>query len=87
MEVFPNPFTSDVTIRYTLPADCPGDVTLYLRDFMGRQIKTLERRADAAPGAYQVVFDGAALPPGVYLCELIICNGTQLVKKVEKIGF
>ena len=87
LQVFPNPFSHDVTIRYTLPADCPGDATLYLRDFMGRQIKTLERRVNAAPGAYQVVFDGGALPPGIYVYELVICNGTQLVKKVEKISF
>ena len=86
LEVFPNPFTGQVTIRYTVPPDCPGDVALYLRDFTGRQIKTLERRANAAPGDYQAVFDGSGLPTGIYLYELVVCNGTQVVKKAEKIS-
>jgi len=86
LEVFPNPFTGQVTIRYTVPPDCPGDVALHLRDFTGRQIKTLERRANAAPGAYQSVFDGSGLPTGIYLYELVVCNGAQVVKKAEKIS-
>lgn len=86
LEVFPNPFTGQVTIRYTVPPNCPGDVALYLRDFTGRQIKTIERRANAAPGAYQAVFDGSGLPSGIYLYELVVCNGAQVVKKAEKIS-
>lgn len=86
LEVFPNPFTGQVTIRYTVPPDCPGDVALYLRDFTGRQVKTLERRTDAAPGTYQATFDGTGLPSGIYLYELVVCNGTQVVKKAEKIS-
>ena len=86
LEIFPNPFTGEVSIRYTVPPDCPGDVTLYLRDFTGRQIRTIVHRANAAPGEYQAVFDGSQLASGIYLYELVVCNGAQIVKKAEKIS-
>lgn len=86
LEVFPNPFARQVQIRYLVSSECSGNVSLYLRDFTGRQIKTILRQTNVAPGNYQFVFDGSGLAPGVYFYELIICNGTQVVKKVEKIS-
>jgi hypothetical protein len=68
----PNPFRSSTTIRFDVP---PGAVPsgeavrLALFDAQGRSMATLVHRPLAA-GAYQVAFDGSALPSGVYYYRL-----------------
>lgn len=63
----PNPFAASTTITYYLPAD--GDATMAVYDALGREVATLLNGAVRA-GSNAVVFDAAALPSGVYRCEL-----------------
>lgn len=65
---YPNPFTSQTTIRYGLPA--PGVVYLTVSDALGREVAVLLGGVPQAAGWHEVVFEGGDLPSGVYLYRL-----------------
>jgi hypothetical protein len=74
---YPNPFNPSTTIKYSIPAremtrlgrpDERSDVgisTLKVYDILGREVATLVNEEKSA-GSYEVKFDGAGLPSGVY---------------------
>ncbi len=69
---YPNPFNPSTTIRYALPSR--GDVTLEIFNILGRKIRTLEQKEQAA-GNYAVVWDGRdnagrEVASGVYFYRL-----------------
>lgn len=64
---YPNPFNPVTTIKYELPED--GFVQLLIYDLLGNKIKTLVNSRHNA-GRFQVLFDGSALPSGVYFYRL-----------------
>jgi len=64
---FPNPFNPSTVISYWLPVI--GFVTLKVYDLLGREITTLVKEEKPA-GEYEVVFDGTALPSGIYFYQL-----------------
>lgn len=61
---YPNPFTQQTTIEFTLSADAP--VTLLVFDSMGRKIASLLNATPTKTGTHQVTFDGTDYPSGVY---------------------
>ena len=72
-KVFPNPFTSSVTIEYTV--EQAGRVLLQVYDMQGRVICILEDGLKSS-GTHSVVWDGKnkngkPLSPGVYLLQHI----------------
>lgn len=64
---YPNPFRSTTVIGYTLPD--VGPVSLKVYNVLGQHVMTLVEGTQS-PGTYQVTFDGAALPAGVYVYRL-----------------
>lgn len=65
---YPNPATSSAIIEYHLPER--AQVSIRVLDLMGREVVTL-LDARQEPGSHAVTFDGANLPNGVYLYEII----------------
>jgi hypothetical protein len=64
---FPNPFNSITTITWQLAEN--SKVTLKVLDIVGRTVATLvdEQRPQ---GKYETKFNAAALPQGIYFCQL-----------------
>lgn len=77
---YPNPFTTSTTISFTTKG---GHTLVQIMDSLGRVIQTPVDRTYAA-GKYQVVFEGYAIPAGVYYMRFQ--NGmTQQVKPMLKV--
>ncbi len=76
--VFPNPFNSQATVRYSLPRS--GDVTLSLMDITGRILRTqvIDKRE---AGEHSLVIDGTDLPAGIYFSRLE-ANGMTRTQKL-----
>ncbi len=64
---FPNPFSDNTTIRYSLPQDM--QVTLTVFDMLGREVQTLVEQRQAA-GTYNINFEAGNLPAGMYLARI-----------------
>jgi len=75
---YPNPFNPYTHIRFELPQ--AGLVKLSVYDLLGHEVQTLVHERMPA-GAQQIVFDGAGLPSGVYLCRLSF-NNHSLTRKI-----
>ncbi len=65
---WPNPFSGTSHISFRLSQ--PERVTLKVFDVRGREVAGLLRDAPLGPGPYELVFDGAGLPTGIYLYRL-----------------
>lgn len=64
---YPNPFNPETLIRYTIPEE--AEVVLEVYDGLGRRVEALVAARQPA-GAYEVRFEAADLPSGVYYCRL-----------------
>ncbi|MCA9755835.1 MAG: T9SS type A sorting domain-containing protein [Candidatus Eisenbacteria bacterium] len=70
---FPNPFSPQTTIRFTLPEESAVDLAIY--NVSGRLVRTLIANEPQTAGRHEVVWDGRdasgrELPSGVYLSRL-----------------
>lgn len=65
---FPNPFTSETTIRYALPR--PGPVRLDVYDLTGRLVRTLVDE-DQSAGRHEALLHGTDLATGAYVYRLV----------------
>jgi hypothetical protein len=63
----PNPFNQRTIIQYDVAQD--GQVRLQVFDITGRLTTTLADEYNSA-GSHTVVFDGSALPSGIYLIAM-----------------
>ena len=64
---YPNPFNPTTKIKYQLPI--LTNVRLSVYDVLGREIKVLVNQEKPA-GSYEVEFNGANFPSGVYFCRM-----------------
>lgn len=64
---YPNPFNPATKIRYELPQN--GYVKLTVFDILGKEIEKLVNEQQSA-GIYEITFNAAKLPSGVYLYRL-----------------
>jgi hypothetical protein len=64
---YPNPFNPSTTIRYSVPWSGPVTVTIF--DLVGREVETLFE-GDKSPGTYEVMWDAANEPSGLYFYRL-----------------
>ena len=76
---YPNPFNPSTKIQYSV--NSTQKVTLKVYDLLGREIATLLNEEKAA-GNYEVVFDGSALPSGIYFYKLQAGNFIETKKMV-----
>jgi|GEM_PF-1072031 len=65
--ISPNPFNPQTTLQYDLPA--AGQVRLVIFNAAGKQVAVLAEGWQAE-GSHEAVFDGSALPSGIYLYRL-----------------
>ena len=65
----PNPFRGEVRLEYALPAS--ADVRVRLYDTAGRVARTLLDHVRQPAGSYRIALQGRALPPGLYLYEVL----------------
>jgi len=63
----PNPFSDQVTIRYSIPAESP--VSLSLINIYGKEVRTLVSETRKG-GSYTASFSADDLPAGYYMCRL-----------------
>ncbi len=66
---FPNPFNPATIIRYSLVES--GSTSLKVYTSLGKEIMTLVNQKQNA-GSFEITFDGANLPSGVYYYKLTI---------------
>jgi hypothetical protein len=76
---YPNPFNPTTRIAFDVPAQ--GYITLRVFDIGGRLISTLLSEVREA-GHYEVTFDGANLPSGVYFAQLVNSQQSQMMKMI-----
>ncbi len=82
---YPNPFNPATIIRFHIPlsrgvSEGRG-VSLIIYDMLGREIATLVDE-DLKPGIYEMTFDGAKYPSGVYYYKLSAGNYFETKKMV-----
>ncbi len=77
---FPNPFSSETTIRYQL--DKPGFVNISICNILGQPVVTLVNERKEA-GYHKVQWNSNELAGGVYFCHLSV-NGHQAIRKIIK---
>jgi len=78
---YPNPFNPTTKIRYSVTT--AGLVTLKVYNMLGQEVRTLVS-ANKEAGVYEVNFEAANLPSGVYVYELKQ-NNMSLTKKMSLI--
>ena len=69
---YPNPFNPSTRIKYQIPVQNKSNflhVRLIVYDVLGREVSTLVNKSQA-PGFYEVQWDAANLPSGIYLCRI-----------------
>ncbi|MEX1054600.1 MAG: choice-of-anchor B family protein, partial [Rhodothermales bacterium] len=74
---YPNPFNPQTTV--TLEVDQPQHVRLTVYDALGKELSTLFSGVISSPGRREVLFDGSALPSGVYLIRATGRSGIQAI--------
>jgi uncharacterized lipoprotein YddW (UPF0748 family) len=81
LQVFPNPFNQQVSIRYTLPRRMQVQLNVY--DARGTRVGVLIDNFQEA-GTHTVQFDGQFLSDGVYVARLTANQMQQSAKMVLK---
>jgi len=76
---YPNPFNPATTIGYSL--EKTGKVELKIYDVLGREVSVLVD-LEQQPGSYQVRYNGASIPSGVYYYRLLIENKFSETRKM-----
>ena len=64
---YPNPFNPTTKIKYSVPQSSNVVITVFY--ILGNEIETLVNE-EKPVGSYEVVFDAAKLPSGVYFFQL-----------------
>jgi hypothetical protein len=79
MQNYPNPFNPSTKIKFSIPAaeknfSSPGqEVSIKVFNVLGKEIVTL-LNGKKAPGNYELIFNAAGLPSGVYFYRLAAGN-------------
>jgi hypothetical protein len=75
LQNFPNPFTGETEIRFSVPEDGKYALTLY--NYLGQEVATLFNGEAATGSVYSVMFDGSSLGAGIYTYTL---RGADMVE-------
>jgi spore coat protein A len=78
LQAIPNPFSTQFTIRFQLPATAAVIVNMY--DAKGTLVKKVQNAA-MNKGFQQLNLDGANMANGIYYCEVII-NDQRIMRKM-----
>ncbi|NQU06856.1 MAG: T9SS type A sorting domain-containing protein [Calditrichaeota bacterium] len=77
LEVYPNPFNSALTIRYSISMS--ENISLLLFDVNGREIAVIDQGVKSA-GQHSVVYSNSNLTSGLYLIKLTSARQTTMKK-------
>jgi aminopeptidase N len=80
LNVFPNPASNQITVRYTV--EKPGTVRLTLRNMIGQTVQVLKNEW-AATGDYFLTESTQHLASGVYLLDYQDVTANQVIKLVK----
>lgn len=84
VNVYPNPFSGDVTLQFYLPAG--GQVKIELKDLPGKTVGTIEEKEyPQGDNTVTLHFNESELNAGIYLLKLSSANGS-VVKKITKVN-
>jgi hypothetical protein len=82
---YPNPFNPVTRVRFSVPLNKGGERGLYIRllifDLLGREIATLVNES-LQPGTYEVEWNAAEFPSGVYYYRLIAGDYSETKKMI-----
>ncbi|MCX7833535.1 MAG: YCF48-related protein [Ignavibacteria bacterium] len=78
---YPNPFNSSTIIRFSIPANNKGIVTLKVYDIQGKEIAILINEKLAA-NTYEINFDARNLTSGIYFYKLTTEEYSDIKKMV-----
>ncbi|MBK8382664.1 MAG: T9SS type A sorting domain-containing protein, partial [Ignavibacteria bacterium] len=76
---YPNPFNPATIINYQLSMF--SNVSLKVYDVLGQEVKTLVNENKPA-GRYEVTFNGADFPSGVYFYRLVVSPSNPMESDV-----
>jgi hypothetical protein len=76
---YPNPFNPVTKIKFDLSPLSRRGVSLKIYNITGREVSTLVNEK-LNPGSYEVTFDGANLPSGIYFYRLQTDNFSETKK-------
>ncbi len=80
----PNPFNPSTKIKYSISSNVKGEtknVVLKVYDILGNEIETLVNE-EKPPGTYEVTWNAANLPSGVYFYQLRTGNFLETKKMI-----
>lgn len=78
LKVFPNPTNGATNIRYHLPET--EEVTVLIYDSQGKAIQALQQKMMQEPGSYQLQWNTAGIPSGMYVVRIHTLTGFTLEK-------
>jgi hypothetical protein len=78
-ENYPNPFNPSTKIKYSIPQS--SNVVIKVYDVLGNEIGTLVNEEKPA-GTYEVTWNAASLPSGVYFYQLKAGNFIETKKMI-----
>jgi len=79
LQNYPNPFSSNTTITYQLPATSNVELSVY--DISGRKVATLINELQQ-PDRYEVEWNAEGMESGIYFCELKTGQGRKVMKMI-----
>ncbi len=82
LTAYPNPFTHELTLEFTLPA--AGVTSARLLDPLGREVMMLWNGREREAGPQSETIDLSALAAGIYLAVLETPQGRQTVRVVKE---
>lgn len=82
LKVYPNPFTDNTVIEFSLSK--PGRIRLTVYDNTGKPVVDQIENKKLEKGIYKVPFHGNGLSAGIYHCILTVDNKVQFSERIIK---
>lgn len=76
---YPNPFSNNATIEYQVSTSSQVQISVF--NMTGKQVANLLPHQNTEAGQYQVTFDAANLPDGIYYVRMA-ANGQMTTQKI-----
>jgi hypothetical protein len=79
-KVYPNPFTEQTTISYTLPTTSNVNIEVY--NFVGEKLQTIVNETKAA-GKHNAIFSTNNMAKGIYFIRVTAGNKQKMIKVIS----
>jgi hypothetical protein len=79
-KVYPNPFTEQTTVSYTLPTTSNVNIEVY--NFVGEKVQTLVSETKGA-GKHNAIFSGTNMAKGIYFIRVTAGNQQKMMKVIN----